>query len=58
MTLVFYTKTIGGRVYPKARREGENVAYANDVYRKDGKVVSKYVGILQVPKGVKVEEKE
>ena len=48
---------IDGRLYPKARREGKNVAYVNDIYRSDGRVVSEYVGIKAVPKGMAIEER-
>lgn len=57
MTWVYYTKSISGKIYPKARREGENVAYVNDIYRSGGRVVSEYVGIKAVPKGVAIEER-
>ena len=58
MALVYYRKVINGRLYPKAAREGQNVAYANEVNRVNGKVKAKYVGILPVPKGEVVETRE
>jgi hypothetical protein len=54
VTRVYYTKTIGGRLYPKARREGKNVAYCNDVHREGRSIINEYIGILEVPKGKKV----
>ena len=57
MALVFYLKRINGKLYPKAAREGKPVAYCNEVFRKLGKLVSKYIGIRAVPKGAEIEEK-
>ena len=57
MALVFYLKRINGKLYPKAAREGKPVAYCNEVFRKHGKLVSKYIGIRAVPKGAEIEEK-
>ena len=57
MTLVYYKKVIKGKLYPRAAREGKNVAYVNDIYRSDGRVVSEYVGIRAVPKGMAIEER-
>lgn len=60
MTLVYYIKKIGTKdgikVYPKARRTGENVAFVNDVMRVGTKVITKYMGIQAVPDGVQVIE--
>ena len=47
---VYYTKQVKGRLYPKAARTGP-YAYANEVSRVRGKVVSKYVGIVKIPEG-------
>ena len=47
---VYYTKQVRGRLYPKAARTGP-YAYANEVSRVRGKVVSKYVGIVRIPEG-------
>ena len=45
--IVFYTKTINGRRYPKAARTGP-YAFAQEVTRVDGRVVTRYLGIVQV----------
>lgn len=58
MTHVYYAKIVRGKLYPKARREGKDVAYCNDVRREDGKVVNEYIGIVQVPKGKRVKVNE
>ena len=58
MTHVFYTKTVNGRTYPKQRIPGKRLVFANDVYRKEGKVVSRYVGIVEAPKDAEVEERD
>ena len=55
MTLVYYTQVKNGKTYPK-QRGGKRLAFVNDVYRKGGKVISKYVGIREAPTGVEVEE--
>ena len=55
MTLVYYTQTKNGKVYPK-QRGGKRLAFVNDVYRKGGKVYYKYLGIREAPAGVDVEE--
>jgi len=47
---VYYTKQVKGRLYPKAARTGP-YAYANEVSRVRGKVVSKYVGIVKILEG-------
>ena len=52
MAHVYYTKTLNGRIYPKARQNGENVSYLNEVKRENGRVKSKYLGIFKVPEGV------
>ena len=53
---VYYTKQVRGRLYPKAARTGP-YAYANEVSRVRGKVVSKYVGIVKIPEDTDVVEK-
>ena len=55
MTLVYYTQVKNGKTYPK-QRGGKRLAFCNDVYRKGGKVYSKYLGIREAPAGVDVEE--
>jgi hypothetical protein len=45
--VVHYTKTINGRRYPKAARTGP-YAFAQEVTRVDGRVVTRYLGIVQV----------
>jgi hypothetical protein len=54
---VFYRKRINGRLYPKAARTGP-YAFAEEVRRVDGRVVSRYVGIVQVPERANVIEME
>jgi hypothetical protein len=54
---VFYRKRIKGRLFPKAARTGP-YAFAEEVRRVDGRVVSRYVGIVQVPDKAKVIEME
>jgi hypothetical protein len=44
---VLIRKKIRGRLYPKAARTGP-CAYANEVSRVGGRVVSRYVGIVKV----------
>jgi len=46
--IVFYRKQINGKVYPRAGRTGP-YAFAQEVRRVDGKVVTTYIGILRVP---------
>ena len=46
--IVFYRKQINGRIYPKAARTGP-YAFAQEVSRVDGRVVTRYLGIVQVP---------
>jgi len=53
--IVFYKKQINGRIYPKAARTGP-YAFAQEVRRVDGKVVTRYIGILKVPDGEDVIE--
>ena len=55
MTLVYYAQVKNGKTYPK-QRGGKRLAFVNDVYRKGGKVYSKYLGIREAPAGVDVEE--
>jgi hypothetical protein len=54
VTRVYYIKWIKGRVYPKSRRKGHNVAYVNDVHRDGAKVINTYSGIVEVPQGVDI----
>jgi hypothetical protein len=54
---VFYTKRIGGRLYPRAARTGP-YAFAEEVSRVNGKVVSKYLGIRRLPDAPDVIEIE
>jgi len=53
---ILYRKVIKGRLYPKAARAGP-YAYAQEVTRVNGKVVTKYVGIVRVPERKDVVEK-
>lgn len=53
---VFYRKQIKGRLYPKAARAGP-YAYAQEVSRAGGKVVTRYAGVVRVPEGTDVVEK-
>ncbi len=55
--IVYYTKQIKSRLYPKAARTGP-YAFAEEVYRVDGRVVTKYIGIRRVHEtGVVVESR-
>lgn len=45
---VCYRKHLKGRLYPKAARTGP-YAYAQEVTRVNGNVVTKYLGIVKVP---------
>lgn len=54
--VVYYTKWKKGRLYPKAARTGP-YAYAQEVTRVQGKVVTKYLGIARVPEKTDVIEK-
>lgn len=47
---VFYRRMIKGRLYPRAARTGP-YAYAQEVTRVGGRVVTKYVGIAKVSEG-------
>ena len=55
--IVYYTKTINGRRYPKAARTGP-YAFAQEVTRVDGRVVTRYLGIVQVEERTDVVEME
>jgi hypothetical protein len=55
--IVYYTKTINGRRYPKAARTGP-YAFAQEVSRVDGRVVTRYLGIAQVQERTNVIEME
>ena len=57
MTLTYYVKRVNGMLYPKERRTNPKAAYCVDVSRVNGKVVSKYLGVREVPEGTKVEER-
>jgi len=50
---VFYKKWVRGKLYPKAARTGP-FAFAQEVSRVDGRVVTRYIGIVQVPDGTKI----
>jgi hypothetical protein len=52
---VFYKKWIRGRLYPKAARTGP-YAFAQEVSRVNGRVVTRYLGVMQVPGRVPVTE--
>ena len=52
---VFYRKQIRGRIYPKAARTGP-CAFAQEVNRVDGRVVTRYIGIVQLPEKADVVE--
>lgn len=56
MTLVYYTQVKNGKTYPK-QRGGKRLAFVNDVYRKNGKVYSKYLGIRAAPEDAEIEVK-
>jgi len=53
---ILYRKVIKGRLYPKAARTGP-YAYAQEVTRVNGKVVTKYIGIVKIPEGQDVMAK-
>ena len=55
--IVFYTKQIRGRPYPKAARTGP-YAFAQEVSRVNGRVVTRYFGIMQVPGNAVVVARE
>ena len=44
---VFYRKLIKGKLYPKAARTGP-YAFAQEVRRVNGRVVTRYIGIVKV----------
>ncbi|MDV3243902.1 MAG: hypothetical protein LYZ66_01855 [Nitrososphaerales archaeon] len=52
---VFYTKRIKGRLYPKAARTGP-YAFAQEVSRVRGEVVTRYIGIMRVSKDARAIE--
>ena len=52
---VFYRKQIRGKLYPRAARTGP-YAFAQEVSRVNGRVVTRYIGIVQVPGRVAVVE--
>ncbi len=52
---ILYRKWIRGRLYPKAARTGP-FAFAQEVNRVDGRVVTRYIGIVQVPQKADVIE--
>jgi hypothetical protein len=54
---VLYTKWIKGKLYPKAARTGP-FAFAQEVSRVNGRVVTRYLGIVQVQVGTGVIERE
>ena len=54
---VFYKKWIRGRLYPKAARTGP-FAFVQEVSRVDGRVVTRYIGIVHVPDGTKAVKME
>ncbi len=53
--IVLYRKRIRGRLYPKAARTGP-YAFAQEVRRVNGKVVTTYLGIREVTNEVNVTE--
>jgi hypothetical protein len=54
---VLYRKWTRGKLYPKATRAGP-YAFAQEVNRVNGRVVTRYIGIVQVPDGTKVVKME
>ena len=52
---VYYKKWIRGKLYPRAARTGP-YAFAQEVSRINGRVVTRYIGIVQVPGRVPVME--
>lgn len=54
---VFYTKLIKGKLYPRAARTCP-YAFAQEVSRVRGKVVTRYIGIMRVSKDAPVTENE
>jgi hypothetical protein len=55
--IVYYTKTINGRRYPKAARTGP-YAFAQEVTRVNGRIVTRYLGIVKVEERTGVIEME
>jgi len=55
--IVFYKKRIRGKLCPKAARTGP-YAFAQEVSRVDGRVVTRYLGIMQVPERADAIEME
>jgi hypothetical protein len=55
--IVLYRKQIRGRLYPKAARTGP-YAFAQEVTRINGKVVTKYIGIMKVEETDVIETEE
>ncbi|MDV3278243.1 MAG: hypothetical protein LYZ69_07240 [Nitrososphaerales archaeon] len=53
--IVFYMKLIKGKLYPRAARTGP-YAFAQEVSRVHGKVVTRYIGIAKLPKNAAVTE--
>jgi hypothetical protein len=53
--IVLYKKRMRGRLYPKAARTGP-YAFAQEVNRVDGRVVARYIGIVQIPEKADVLE--
>ncbi len=53
---VHYTKHVKGRLYPKAARTGP-YAFAQEVSRVDGRVISRYMGIRMLSERADVIEK-
>lgn len=52
---MYYRKSIKGALYPKAARTGP-YAYAQEVTRVNGKVVTKYIGIAKITQSVDAVE--
>ncbi len=52
---VSYRRWINGKLYPKAARTGP-FAFAEEVSRVNGKVVSRYLGIVKLPSNADVVE--
>jgi len=50
LTLVYYIQVKNGKTYPK-QKGNKKLVFVNDVYRKGGKVVTKYIGIQELPEG-------
>ena len=54
---IFYTKLIKGKLYPRAARTAP-YAFAQEVSRVRGKVVTTYIGIMKVRKDSAVIESD